>query len=141
MPDITAEAATAAPTNDDLVTKLTGPLDKFISQIESIEDVDKIKNDIPGFQKIFRQTLVQYDPTRAGLLKTCMDLSQTDNKELYDSYVVACKNNRKKYYSRSNSPKHNYNLGAYWSDCSKNTDHQWRRYSKTRYTRTRCTPR
>ena len=42
MPDITTETASAAAhNNDDLVTKLNGPLDKFITQIESSEDVDK----------------------------------------------------------------------------------------------------
>ena len=83
MPDETAVgAATVAPTNDYLVTKLNGSLDKFIAQIESIDAMSKIKNGIPGFLKIFRKPLVESDPTRAGLLKICMDLSQTKNRQL-----------------------------------------------------------
>ena len=78
MPDLPTAAAPAADsTNDDLVTKLNGPLDKFITQIESSDDADKITNDIPGFLKIFRQTLVESDPTRAGLFKICMEPRQT----------------------------------------------------------------
>ena len=113
MPDLEAAAAGAATrTNDDMVTKLNGSLDTFIKQIESSEDAGKITTDIPGFLKIFRQTLVEYDPTRAGLFKICMGLSQTDNKELYDAYVVECKNNGKKYYNRSTFSEAQFQLGG-----------------------------
>ena len=85
-------------------------------------------NDIPGFLKIFRQTLVESDPTRAGLLKTCMDLSQTDNKELYEAYVEECVDNGKKYYNRSTFAEAQLQLGVYLSDYLKNTDRQWPRF-------------
>ena len=61
-PDAAAAAAADATDHDDVVTKLNGPLDKFITQIESIDATAKPKNDIPGFLKIFRQKLVESDP-------------------------------------------------------------------------------
>ena len=113
MPDITAEAAAAVvPNSDDIVTKLNGTLGKFITQIESIDATAKIKNDVPGFLKIFRHTLAESDPTRAGLFKTCMDLSHTDNRQLYDAYVAACTNNGTKYYNRSTFYEAQMQLGG-----------------------------
>ena len=122
-----AAAGAATRTNDDMVTKLNGSLDTFIKQIETSEDAGKITTDIPGFLKIFRQTLVEYDPTRAGLFKICMGLSQIDNKALYDAYVVECTNNGKKYYNRSTFSEAQFQLGGILVRLFENTDRQWRR--------------
>ena len=140
-PEAAAAAAAVAPNSDDIVTKLNGPLDKFIAQLESIGATTKLKNDVPGFLKIFRQELVESDPTRAALLNMCMDLSHTDNRQQYDAYVAACKNNGTKYYNRSTFSEAQMQLGGILIRIFENIAHLWLRNSRTKYTNKTCTPR
>ena len=87
-----APAAPAAPQIDhDIVHKVYGSLSELTPKMETEETLTLLKTDLGEWVKVFREKLTSTCPTRANLLRFCMDLTETTNKELYKAYVVACK--------------------------------------------------
>ena len=95
-----APAAPAAPQIDhDIVHKVYGSLSKLMPKMETKETLTLLKTDLGEWVNILREKLTSICPPRANLLRFCMHLTQTNNKELYTAYVVACKAADVKHFS------------------------------------------
>ena len=98
-----AEPATPAATQTDheVVHKLYASLNELTTKMETAEVITLLNTDLGEWIKVLQEKLSGICSTRANMIRFCMDLAQTTNKELYTAYIAEYKENEVKRFSSS----------------------------------------
>ena len=101
MPPAAPDTTAASQTDHEIVHKVYASLNELTTKMETEEMITLLKTDLGEWINVLREKLSSICAPRSNLLRFCMHLTQTNNKELYTAYVAECKENDVKRFSSS----------------------------------------
>ena len=91
MPPAAPDTPAASQTDHEIVHKVYASLNDLTTKMETEEMITLLKTDLGEWINVLREKLSSICSPRSNLLRFCMQLTQTNNKELYTAYVAECK--------------------------------------------------
>ena len=86
-------------TNHNIVHEVYGSLNELTSRLVTENNLALLTTDLKEWMQVLKEKIFLICPTRANLIRFCMELTQKTNKTLYTAYVAASKAADANYYS------------------------------------------